>query len=116
MESLLETDCTIEHNGKEYTAGGSYLLPCTDGRYRGVVYIKQDGGSTINPKHTWGTVTTWHGEQLARAGFTDYHGNFCQMRRVSFTWQGMKFIGDYCPDWSEACKVRTTKMRMGYGQ
>ena len=95
---FLEQDCTLTLGGRTFSSGGAYLLPCTDGKYRGVVYVKSDG-----------TITTWHGEKLAKAMLTDYRGNFSRMRRVSFTWNDMKFVGDYCPDWADACKVRTTK-------
>jgi hypothetical protein len=115
-ETFIEEDCTISHDGQEYSSGGSYIAECTDGKFRGMVYIKQEEHLTPaglpypgSKGRSFGTVTTWHGEQIARAGFTDYQGNFCNMRRVSFTWQGMNFVGDYCPDWSEVCKVRSTK-------
>jgi hypothetical protein len=97
---MLEQNCTIEHEGKTYEAGGSYLLPCTDGKVRGIVYV-----DTQNR-----TVTTWHGELIARLdALTYYRGNFCRMARISFTHEGRKFIGDYCPNWADACKVRSTK-------
>ena len=38
--TLLETNCKIALQGQTYEAGGAYLLPCTDGKYRGVVYVK----------------------------------------------------------------------------
>ena len=94
-----ETDCTFEHNGTAYEAGGAYMAKCSDGKMRGLVYINEKTHS----------VTTWRGETIARCTWSDYRGNFCKMRRVSFTYQGKKFIGDYCPDWSEAVKVRSTK-------
>ena len=111
MDNILETDCTIEHDGQTYASGGAHLLPCTDGKYRGVVYVKMIAQTTPAglPWEHRATVTTWHGEHIADASFTDYQGNFCKMRRIGFTWQGIKFIGDFCPDWAEACKVRSTK-------
>jgi hypothetical protein len=98
---FVEKDCKIEHEGKTFESGGSYLLPCTDGKIRGAVYVSEENMRRV--------VTTWHGEVIAPATWTDYQGNFCRMRRVSFTWQGRKFVGDYCPDWSELVKVRSTK-------
>jgi len=98
--TFVETDCKFTHDGQTFESGGSYLLPCTDGRMRGVVYVN-------NSKRS---VTTWHGEHIASLDTTStYRGNFCTMRRITFTYQGRKFIGEYCPDWADACKVRSTK-------
>lgn len=95
----IETDCTITHEGQAFTNGGSYLLPCTDGKVRGMVYVNEKNH----------TVTTWHGEFIARCRWVNYRGNFCNMRRVSFSLDGRNFVGDYCPDWSEVVKVRSTR-------
>lgn len=97
--AYVETDCTISHEGRTYEAGGSVLLNCTDGKVRGVVYVN-------DRDHT---VTTWHGERIAFATWTDSRGNFCKMRRVSFTYAGIRIIGEYCPDWSQMVRVRSTK-------
>jgi hypothetical protein len=100
MNPIIEKDCTIKHDGHEFTAGGSYFMQGKSGRIFGAVYV--------NPKA--GTVTTWHGETIAKIDtFTPYRGNFCKMARVTFTFQGRKMIGDYCPDWADLCKVRSTK-------
>jgi hypothetical protein len=97
---VFETDCTITHEGQKFESGGAYLLPCTDGKVRGVVYVNRKAG----------TVITWHGETIARLdAYTEYRGNFCKMARISFTHEGRKFVGDFCPDWADACKVRSTK-------
>ena len=97
---FIETECKFTHEGKTYESGGAWIAECTDGKMRGVVYVNERKG----------IVTTWHGEKIAELDtLTDYQGNFCKMQRISFTLDGKKFIGDYCPDWAEACKVRTTK-------
>jgi hypothetical protein len=98
---FIEKNCTIEHEGKTSESGGSYLLPCTDGKWRGVVY-------------GWGEkkgiVTDWHGNEIAKAHYGRiYQGNFCKMQSVSFQWGGHHFFGRYCPDWSQAVKVRANK-------
>lgn len=99
MNTFIESNCTIEHEGKIFEAGGAYLLDCTDGKKRGVVYCSDKR-----------TVTTWHGDFIARLDtYTAYRGNFCRMARITFTLDGKKYIGEYCPDWSEAVKVRSTK-------
>lgn len=99
MRQFIEQDCKIELQGKEYESGGAYIALCTDGKMRGVVYVNSEKR----------IVTTWHGEFIARMSYTDYNGNFCKMRRVSFTLDGVKYVGDYCPDWADACRVRSTK-------
>ncbi len=41
---MVETDCTISHNGKAFTSGGSWLCERADnpGHWVGVVYVKGD--------------------------------------------------------------------------
>lgn len=96
----IEQDCTVEHEGKKYEASGSYLVRCSDGFSRGIVYAGKDCRS----------VTTWHGEKLADATFgATWQGNFCKMRCVSFTVDGVRYRGSYCPDWADAIKVKSTR-------
>ncbi len=95
--AFVEQDCKFEVNGKNFEASGASLLPCSDGYWRGVVYVNVEDRK----------VTTWHGDRLARAEFgTIYQGNFCKMQSVSFTYNGMHFHGRYCPDWSQAVRVK----------
>ena len=102
-EFFVERDCKITHEDQSFESGGAYLLPCRDGKIRGIVYHSD----------VKNVVTDWHGNVIARASYTDYRGNFCKMRRVSFSLkiegQRVNFIGDYCPDWVELVKVRSTK-------
>lgn len=111
MKTFIEQDCTIEHEGKSYTSGGAYLVECPDGKHRGVVYVSN--ALSVHGSRGWlsgyADITDWHGNKIARCIYTDYRGNFCKMRRISFELDGKKFVGDYCPDWSQACKVRSTK-------
>ena len=102
---LIETDCTVTHDGQQYAAGGAVLAPCKDGRWRGAVYAHPPG----HDRQAAGSVTTWHGQRIAAAWFgRTYRGNFCRMRSVRFQWHGMTFAGRYCPDWAQVVRVRTT--------
>ena len=97
MAGFIEENCVIEHEGQQFESGGAWLCECTDGYWRGVVYAKPSAG----------VVTDWHGNMIAAASFGQtYQGNFSKMRSVSFTWQGKRFTGRYCPDWADAIKVR----------
>jgi len=98
-----EGPCIIELNGMKFTSGGAHIWPCKDGRYHGLVYFKLGTNGGLH------TVSTWSGKILATASRSDYRGNFCKMRRVSFTLAGIKFVGDYCPDWADCVRVRSTK-------
>lgn len=98
--NFVEQNCVFEFEGKAFESGGSYIVDCTDGKQRGAVYV--------NPAKK--IVTTWHGEKIASLDtYTRYQGNFCRMARISFTLNGRKFVGDYCPDWADLCRVRSTK-------
>lgn len=101
MKAFIEQDCKIEHEGKVFESGGSYIVECEDGKYRGVVYVQES-----RPRE----ITTWAGEHIAYIDrYTLYRGNFCKMARVTFTLGGKKFIGEYCPDLCECVRVRSTK-------
>ena len=100
MPNFIEENCKIEHAGKTFESGGSFVVDCTDGFRRGIVYAKPDKG----------IVTTWHGETIARAKYGSiYQGNFCKMQSVSFTLDGILFTGRYCPDWAQMVRVKSTK-------
>ena len=109
MANFVETDCKFTHEGRTFEAGGAWLCDCTDGFKRGVVYAKPIIRIAEGcPAH--GVVTDWHGNEIAKAVFgVPYQGNFCKLRSVSFTVDGVKFTGRYCPDWADAVKVRSTK-------
>jgi hypothetical protein len=100
MPNFIEKNCKIEHEGKTFESGGSFIADCSDGFRRGVVYANPDKR----------VVTTWHGEPIAHAEYGRiYQGNFCKMQSVKFTYEGTLFIGRYCPDWSQMVRVRSTK-------
>jgi len=95
---FIEKDCIFELDGKKFESGGAWIVPCSDGRFRGVVYEKEE------------YVSTWHGEKIAPAKFGRvYRGKFCKMQSVSFTYEGKRFYGKYCPDWSQAIRVKSAK-------
>lgn len=116
---FIEENCTIEHEGKQFTSGGAWLCDCSDGKRRGVVYVnppmngqyKSCGGAMIAcASRGWGNVTTWHGKLIAKAYFGErYQGTYCRMQSVSFELNGVKYSGRYCPDTSGACRVTSTR-------
>lgn len=117
MATFIETDCTIRHEGLKFTAGGAWMADCTDGYRRGAVYVRPNDPPHDGPRPyrsclrpCRGTVTDWHGNKIADARFgAEYFGPFCKMRAVSFTVDGVRFTGRYCPDWSQLVRVRSTK-------
>jgi len=97
---FVERDCKVDFNGQSFESGGAYILPCTDGKLRGMVYVNQKKS----------IVADWHGNEIARLDtFTKFRGNYCQMVKITFTLSGVKFIGLYCDEWCEVCKVWSTK-------
>jgi len=102
--TFIESDCSIQHNGQSFTAGGAHICDCSDGYRRGVVYVRPEAKE----------VTDWHGNKLATANFGRvYQGNFSRMQAVTFIHDGITFHGRYCPDWSQALRVRSTKRVKG---
>lgn len=111
--TFIEIDCVVEFEGEVFESGGSWLSDCTDGYRRGVVYAKPHhdfAGKVIDGAHG-GSVTDWHGRQLATASFGRvYVGSFgAKMRSVSFTVNGVRFSGRYGCDWADAVRVKSTK-------
>ncbi len=125
-KAFVEEHCTITHEGRSFTSGGAWLAKCTDGYWRGVVYVspRNGDGHLTEPDdkgmRRWnhaphgscgGIVTTWHGKKIADAWFgARYQSTYCRLRAVSFTYTGMKFTGRYCPDTSGACRVLARKV------
>jgi|WetSurMetagenome_2_1015567.scaffolds.fasta_scaffold878088_1 hypothetical protein len=102
MENIafIEKDCTFSFQGMAFESGGARIVKCSDNKMRGVVYVNV-GKMTVN---------TWHGDFIAHIDYyTSYRGNFCRMVHITFTIDGIKFIGLYCPDWADACKVWSSK-------
>ncbi len=125
---FIEQDCTITHEDKSFTSGGSWLAERADkpGTWAGVVYVNPiDNDRSVTYQGIQGrcvsnviipcrgTVTTWHGEHIADAQFgARYRGNYCRMRTVSFTYAGINFHGRYCPDTSQAVRVTGRKAKV----
>jgi hypothetical protein len=108
VETFIEQDCTVTHEGRDFTAGGAWLADCTDGYRRGVVYVNDAGCDPYCQAEV--AVTDWHGNVLARGVVgARYRGNHCRMRCLTFTHNGVVFTGRYCPDTSQAVRVRSTK-------
>lgn len=114
--TFVESDCTITHQGKSFTCGGAWIADCTDGRQRGVVYVKPEKpecGRDRYPFACHGIVTDWHGNKIAAAYFGNiYQGNYCRMRVVTFTHNGRRFSGRYCPDTSQAVRVTSNLVKV----
>jgi len=109
---FVEENCTIEHEGKTFEAGGSYLCNCSDGYVRGTVYAKKgDTMSDHSRAYGWGKVTTWHGEEIAKCYFYPaYRNNMgAWIRPISFTVNGIAFKGRYGEDWKDCVNVKSTK-------
>ena len=113
--SFVKQNCTLEIDGRKFESGGSWICKCADGRYRGVVYVNPANGDS-NPgapyssplRSSAGIVTDWHGHKLADASFgARYQSTYCRMRAVSFTFEGRRYAGRYCPDTTQACRVRS---------
>ncbi len=110
---FIEQDCTITHEGKSFTASGSWLAERADkpGTWAGVVYVREGvlRNGSISICHS---VGTWHGDFIAVCDLGDiYRGNYCRMRTVSFTHNGINFHGRYCPDTSQAVRVTGRKAK-----
>lgn len=112
---FVEQDCTIKHEGQEFTSRVEWICDCSDGCRRGVVYAKPD-----KMNHNWreamhfsasGIVTDWHGNKIADAIFGHpFRGGFgAKMRTVRFTLDGVTYAGRYGCDWSQAVRVRSTR-------
>ncbi len=100
LDTFVETDCTVSHNGQEFSAGGAFLADCSDGYRRGVVYAQA----------VCLRVTDWHGNIVAPARFGRiYRGNYCRMQSVSFVIAGVTYTGRYCPDTADMVRVRSTR-------
>ena len=113
MNTFIEQICVIELEGRHFESGGAWLLDCSDGYRRGVVYVKPNTGPIADMRRFAcpGIVTNWHGNKIADARFGSiYRGGFgARMRSVYFTLDGITYTGRYGCDWSQACRVKSTK-------
>jgi hypothetical protein len=104
--AFMERKCCITLEGNRFCAGGSVLAPCTDGRWRGIVY----DGSKDRPWSHMGTVKTWEGKVLSYHAIYGpvWTSNFGDQRRgVWFTYEGRRFYGVLCSiGWNRLIRVR----------
>lgn len=100
---LIDQDCTITHEGVNYTHGGGFILRNKiTGLYEGVMYGDWDHN----------VITNWDGSVKLSATYYGHHrGNMGDKRcYVRFTWQGMRFYGRWCGmDWSQIVRVKQLK-------
>lgn len=108
--TFVETGCVITHEGQSFESGGAFLCDCTDGYRRGVVYAKPNDDVLFKNQGCRGVVTDWHGNKVADAILGPvYRGGFgARMRAVSFTLDGVTYMGRYGCDWADAVRVRST--------
>lgn len=106
MRAIAETNCTITHEGKSFSASGAWLT-----EQGGAVYIIRRDNQL--------TVETWNGDlisaniqvvpewiQYSRAGHP------YRMRSIRFSVAGnICFSGRYSPDWAELCRVKRVRGR-----
>ena len=82
METVIETNCVIEHEGHRFESGGSVIYD----NYI-IAYMSTD----------MNTITNWHGEFIARARVTkswtirSYMSN--KMHQVYITVNGVHYTG-----------------------
>jgi hypothetical protein len=112
--AFIETDCKIEHEGKSFESGGSFLaINKKTGKLGGILYAcysKKD--------LPFGEVTSWNGSLRIKAKFGYiFNSNFrdCQGFPVKrqycwFSYQGHNFIGiNYNVEWQNCITVREIK-------
>lgn len=95
---FVETDCTIEFQGKKFTSGGSFIGKRIDNnKYEGIVYAEPETNE----------VTSWDGKLRIPAHFgKPFINNFgCKMQSVWFTYHGIRFYGLRGCDWRQDVKV-----------
>lgn len=97
-----ETDATIYHDGKAYSAGGAWLLKRKDtGKLEGILYRHEDG-----------MIGTWDSSIKVKAYYgTPFRTNFGQKGQyVWFTWEGHKMVGrNNSIEWQDIFRVREVK-------
>ena len=101
--AFVETDCTIKHDGHEFTSGGSWLgKNKLTGKYEGILYA--------SPKTN--EVTSWDGSLRIPARYGRvFNSNWYNVRRQYcwFKYEGMSFTGiNYSVDNQECITVRQT--------
>ena len=100
--TCLETDCTIEFEGRKFTSGGAFIGVDKNGKHGGRVY------ADWNKRE----VSNWSGTVKVPAIYgRKFRSNFDDLRRhIWFTWKGINFHGLWCSiNWSELVNVKEVK-------
>ena len=100
--AFIETDCTIEYDGKKFTSGGSWLMQnVKTGKYQGILYA--------SPKTN--EVTSWDGKLRIKAYFGKvFQGNMSKRQYCWFSYENHNFIGiNYSVDWQDCISVKEIK-------
>jgi hypothetical protein len=100
--AMVETKCTIEHEGKSFESGGSWLLKRADnGKMTGILYRQPNG-----------MIGTWDSSQLVKATWGQpFMTNFgVKAQYCWFTWEGKHFIGrNNSVEWQDIVRVHEIK-------
>jgi hypothetical protein len=56
---FIETDCTVSHEGRTFTARGAYVTESS-----AIVYVGKPWDSPISAQRWQGPVTDWHGKVI----------------------------------------------------
>ena len=102
MNTMVETGCTVSHEGRTFESGGSWLLRHqTTGKMHGMFYAYEKTGQ----------VGTWHGDVKVAARFgRAWRDNFGGTRQhVTFTWDGIKMSGIYFKSGGDIVRAREVR-------
>ena len=108
---IVETECTITHDGKDFTASGAMF----DLDRGGCLYVGEPTGRNYLPYPgmyvPYGPLTTWHGERVGTYWATSvYRTNHdATITCISATIQGRDYYGRYGSDWSQLVHLRPAK-------
>ncbi len=104
MSPFIEQNCTFEHAGREFSAGGAVVTDDIANVYVG----------SMDPFTKLVPIKDWHGNLLGAGRITarwkQYHmaGPYT-MAHVKFTIDGRHYTGRYSPDYGDLVKARRCK-------
>lgn len=110
---IVETECTISHNGQDFTASGAIF----DLDQGGSLYVGESTGRNYLPYPgmyvPYGPLETWKGERVGTYwAINTYRNNFgATITCISATIQGREYYGRYGADWSQLVNLRPYKRR-----
>src|SRR5690349_657416 len=101
---FFETDCTIEHDGKKFTANGAFIVTeQPSGRLVALLYAN-------DKEHI---LTDWHGSLKIPAVFgREWRSNLSDLRQhVSFEHDGHNFSGVWFnKEWNQLVRAKEHKV------